>query len=406
MYEEFIDVMEASSPKTSKIAITELYSTVETALKKPENAKMFRTIIDKNMARNASIYSAPGPMKRPIFTNAEQTQMYETLGLTEAKLKEVLGKLKKSDSRWGIQGVNYPFMLANVLSIRHWTINQDKKQLQNALSYFIVFQYPLLHYKYFRYEPTESVMLYVVNNLSNKFRLKQNGNLWNTLVEIVMGAYELHKPRIKNGDDDGLVRFLTDARTRMNSFMRKIGNEFYEAHNSGVYLQSEADNFEEDKYYEADSNTLLVARITTKTLSRLVINGPDMKLVELAAKNCDVSVNQLRNCTQSMCNGDHQEDIRQILESLLNIYLVTGNRERKGKRKTGTDVGTNDFLIYSMNVYKKSNTVDPDVIRIKEILDRWMEESDIRKRIGSPTQIGAFRRALYMFFVLTLVKEN
>lgn len=385
----------------STIAIDALYGKVSSALGKPENVKLFSSVIDKNLTRHSQIYSAIGPLKRPNFTASESQQFFQSVGLTEMELKETLVVLKKSDSRWGIQGINYPFNLAHVLSLRYWIIKNDERQIKNAISYYIAFTYPLLHKKYLKYEPTESIMIYAINHLSNKYRLKQIGNLWGTLVDIMEGCLKLHKTNIKTGNDDALVRYLTDARTRINSFMRKINNAFYEAHKNGLYLQTDADNFDEDKYHEADSNTLLASRLANGIFMKLIVSGPDMKLVEMAAKNCNVSVNSLRNYTQAMINGDNQEDIRQIIESLLNMYLVTNTN---GSRKTARDVGSNDFLIYCMSVYKKSNTIDPDVIRIKKILDKWLVDLELKKKGVSGTTMNNFRKALFMFFVLTVVK--
>ena len=57
-----------------------------------------------------------------------------------------------------------------------------------------------------------------------------------------------------------------------------------------------------------------------------------------------------------------------------------------------------------MKVYKKSNTIDENVIKIKNTLDRWLVELDVAEHTSRKGTINDFRRALYMFFVLTVVK--
>ena len=59
-----------------------------------------------------------------------------------------------------------------------------------------------------------------------------------------------------------------------------------------------------------------------------------------------------------------------------------------------------------MKVYQKSNTIDPNVIKIKQILDKWMVEIGAVKA-GQPFNSTAnnVRRAIYMFFVMSIMSS-
>lgn len=390
----------------STYASDALYNKVESAMSDKTNYALFKNTIDQHMANNFDKYSSIGPIKRPIFRTEESDAMFKAMGLTKDDLADIIATMKTKDSRWKIRGVDQPMNMAVVLSLEYFLKQNDEKQVKNALSYMICFNYPLFHYKYFRKaEPTESIMAYTINNLSNKYQIKTAGNVWAVLFDTTEKALALQKNGIKKGDDDAFVRFIADVRTRINGFMQKIANAYYANWKSGNYLQNEHESFEEDKYYEADSNTLAIERITNKVLTRLIVSGPDSKLVELAAKNCSVSVNLLRTYTQSMITDKQKDDIRTIIEKLLFLYLLTENEDNK---HTIRDVGTNDFLIYCMKVYKKSNTIDPNVIAIKEILDRWLRElGELKSGTSSKsTHVNNVRRALYMFFIMSIMKNS
>ena len=129
--------------------------------------------------------------------------MFKAMGLTKDDLADIIATMKTKDSRWKIRGVDQPMNMAVVLSLEYFLKQNDEKQVKNALSYMICFNYPLFHYKYFRKaEPTESIMAYTINNLSNKYQIKTAGNVWAVLFDTTEKALALQKNGIKKGDDD------------------------------------------------------------------------------------------------------------------------------------------------------------------------------------------------------------
>jgi hypothetical protein len=374
-----------------------LYPNVSTALTHKETLKKFNTDLDTYMAFNIDKYSTIGPIKRPIFSQTNIDNLISVVGLSGDQIKQALNKVKSVQGDW--KNMNNPFNVAIVLSIHHFINTNDKDNIDKALSYMAVSMYPSLHFKYFKYEPNEAMMTYTINNMSNKFKIKQNSSVWESVVETMSKVIELHKPRLKVCDDRAMLLFINDVKTRLNSFLRKIANEFYMVEKEGKYMQLDRESFDEDNYHEADSNMYAIERITNNVVTTLVVNGPDMRLVEIAAKNCKVSVNELRNYTQSMITDKQRKDIRDVVEAVLFLYLFSETGKHGPK-----DVGTNEFLIYCMKVYKKSNTTDKNIIKLKSILDRWLSELGLLDNTNRVATINDFRRALYMFFVMTIIK--
>jgi hypothetical protein len=182
--------------------------------------------------------------------------------------------------------------------------------------------------------------------------------------------------------------------------MRKLCNEFTENIKNGNYLQSEHDDYSDEHFYEADNDSFAIDRITNKVLTNLVVNGPDRQLVELSAKNCSVSVNTLQTSVLTLISEDNRDDIRRMIECLLSLYL-TGNTD---KNISVNDIHTNKFYIHCIRVYRQSNTANQNIIEIKNILDKWVKDLDLRSKVSTVGSLGNYRKAIFMFFVFTIEK--
>lgn len=392
----------------AKTAMIKFGDIVKQSLSQKENYLLYKNTIDRHVASNHTIYGAPYPLKAPVFYTKEQDAMFAAMGLDKDIVKDHMKLMAKTDSRWKIRGVDHAINLAVCLALQLFADLKDERQTINALSYFICFQYTLLHNKYWgqsfgKNGPPESVMMYAVNNMSDKFRLRATGNLWGLLYETTRGCYDYHKVKIKKGEDEDFVRFIADARTRLNNILKAISHEFYEAYTQKNYMQTEADVMDEEKYHEVDNNTQVVERITNKVLTNLIVNGPDARIVELAAKSATVSVNQLRNYCSVLIRENHREDIRVIIECLLYMYLNS-----ESEMHTVQGIYSNDFMVYCLKVYKKAHTLDENVIRIKAILDAWLIELGIHSPTAKSmnTTTSNFRRALYFFMVASIMNSR
>lgn len=254
--------------------------------------------------------------------------------------------------------------------------------------------------KYYKYPPNESAMAYTVANLSQRFKLKKAGTILAALMDIMEICYNTHKSRILKGTDVDFLKFINDATSRINSFMKKLRNEFEENIKNNNYLQSEHDDFSDESYYEADNDSFAIDRITNKVLTNLVVNGPDRYLVELSAKNSAVSVNTLQTCVLTLISEDNREEIRQMIERLLSLYLTDNPDPDVSIRNVSTD----KFYVYCIKLYRQSNTNNSNIIEIKKLLDKWVIDLDLRNKVSTVGSLGNYRKAIYVFFIFTIEK--
>lgn len=383
--------------KTDMILATELYPTVKSVLKDNKAVAKFEQIIGSFIDKNSEKFSAAGPTTNIMFTENEKAKVYDLVGIAPNDVK-LLNK-KSSAVKAAGTVMNDPFRSLMGMIVRYFSLTKDEKRVKIASVYLGCSLYPSLFYKYWKYAPNEQIMNYTISELSNKYKVRQTGNLLDTLVDICYGAYTLHKPDIDKGLDYGITQFVSAVRTRINSMLKKISLEFYDNYNNGRYLGTEFESNDEDNYHEAASSIHAVTKVVDTVSMKLVVNGPPIRLVTIAAKNNKVSVNELRNYVNTMVVNEKLDDIKDIIESIVFIFVYND-------QYTTADINSNDFIVYCMEVYRRSNTTDENVIKIKKILDSWLTELDAYKKTQRLATINNFRRALYMFFVMSIQYYN
>ncbi len=377
------------------VITTQLYSKIEKSLKDKDILSKYKTNIDKFLADNMEIYFAAGPGRRPIYSEQRIAEYIQLLGLTPQELDNAVKDSKNLKSTWFMLK---PYNVANAMATRFFGLAKNEDYLNLTFSYLIVVLYPPLHQRYFKYNVNESCMDYTLNNLSNRYGIKKTNTLWALLLDTVKGAYENDKDKILAGTDKGYLAYLQSAQTRLNSILKNIANAYYDNWENQRFLKTEHESFEEDSYYEADSNTFAIDRISNKVTTALVINGPDAKLVQLAAQMNKVSVNQLRNFTDAMIVDKKTNEIHAIVEAILFLYLFNDD----GNLHSPEQVKTNDFMVYCLQIYRRSNTTDKNIIKIKKILDGWLDEVGLTGKTSRTATIIGFRKALFTFFVMEI----
>ena len=381
----------------TNVLVTELYPKVEKGFSNKENLKKYEQLISNYIDKNGEVLSAIGPTKMVLFTDRESLPVFDIAEITPAEVKAI--KNKSDDIKSSGQILNIPFNTLMAMVIRYFTITKNEKMVNLSVLYLGLSMYPSIYSKYFKFEPNENIMNYTINNLSKRFKLKKTGNLMVTISETCDGAYKLHKEGIVKGLDKDIVQFILAVKTRFNNMIKKIAIEFYKNHKEGNYLNTELEVNEEDQFREADSSSYLVNRLTENVSLKLIIEGPPIKLINAAAKSNQVSVNELRNHITSMINDTHKDDIKVIIESILFLYLF--NSKNKAE-----EINSDKFLIYCLDIYKRSNTTDENIIKIKKVLDSWLDELGVYKKTQRLATINSFRKAMYTFFVMAIMYFN
>jgi len=380
------------------VILNTFYSSVEKALSDPNNVKKIKLAVNEFIDRNRDKLTALGPTYKIIFTDSDMEKIFDVIDIPAIKIKEVIDKTPYLKNQKIITIT--PFNVIMPLLIRYFKLKKNEDMVNTCLIYLTLSTYPMVHYKYFRYEPNENIMNYTINNLSNKFKIKQSGTLYQSLVDMAVVSDKNYHAAVLRCTDKDIVDYLMSLKTRLSTRLKKISTEFYKNEKNKLYLNIEIDNTtDEDNYHEADSNMFLVDRVTNNVVLKLLVNGPNFNLIKLSANYCQVSVNELRNYIHTMINTENREEIKQIIESILYLFFYDS-------QNTKEQINSNKFLLYCLELYKKSNTTDKNIIKIKRILDGWLERLGTYKKTQRLATINNFRKALFMFFVTTIQTAN
>jgi hypothetical protein len=141
--------------------------------------------------------------------------------------------------------------------------------------------------------------------------------------------------------------------------------------------------------------------LTNAVVLKLNVQGPNQAIVTAAAKMEDVSVNALRNTLHKICKDPNsREEMKELISAILYLYLFDGSNEKE-------NINNNKFLLYCMGIYKKANTTDPNIVKIKAILDRWITvHSPEYKKSNAVGTVNFFRKAMYTFFVFSIQRTQ
>lgn len=383
----------------TSVILANIYPKVEQAFTSKETQRKFSAIVASYVDRNVNRLSTAGPSKRTLFSDMERNKVYDLIDFDPKSCKAIVKQSNYIKASWKI--VNDPFNLVMMMILRYAKLNQLDQINQLAVTYLTLSMYPSLHYKYFKFEPNEAIMQYTINNLSNKFKVKQVGNILQALVDTTALADKTYDKNIRHANDKELTDYINAYKTRLNSLIKKIRDAFEKDYRSGNYMNTERDNEDENDFKTSDSNSLLIQRIVDQVVLKLSVNGPDSRIVDISAKMNQVSVNETRNTLNQLTqNKDESVNIRALCESILYLYLFNGENHVN-------DLNGSKFLTFCLAVYKKSNTNDENVIKVKSILDTWIEKySETYRKTQRVATLNNFRRALYTFFVFTLQRTK
>lgn len=383
----------------TSVILANIYPKVEQAFTSKETQRKFSAIVASYVDRNVNRLSTAGPSKRTLFSDMERNKVYDLIDFDPKICKAIVKQSNYIKASWKI--VNDPFNLVMMMILRYAKLNKLDQINQLAVTYLTLSMYPSLHYKYFKFEPNEAIMQYTINNLSNKFKVKQVGNILQALVDTTALADKTYDKNIRHANDKELTDYINAYKTRLNSLIKKIRDAFEKDYRSGNYMNTERDNEDENDFKTSDSNSLLIQRIVDQVVLKLSVNGPDSHIVDISAKMNQVSVNETRNTLNQLTqNKDESINIRALCESILYLYLFNGENRVN-------DLNGSKFLTFCLAVYKKSNTNDENVIKVKSILDTWIEKySETYRKTQRVATLNNFRRALYTFFVFTLQRTK
>jgi hypothetical protein len=391
------------SSTDTKSLLTNLYPLVETGLK--NNLISYKRCIGRFIeARNKELYDTV-PCSRTYFGANEIADFFDSIKVDKSAATTAISKTYYNDiDPFNPAAAKDEFSVALLMGIRYFLVNKMQKELEIS-SIYLAFSgkfYTSIHSQKFQYNINNEyrhVMEYVLNNeLSYKFDLKKEGNIFNAIKSICITWLNSYKSKIISMRDEDAVYVIQQLHNRIKSFLGNFATVYYKVwEDKDKYLSYAEDDLSDDNYHIADNDALRVERYVETTMMRMNGSSVDVAICSRSA-NPNVKVSEVKSIIESIVmDNKNIPEIKELIRLIISTYMQTS---------TSKDIRGIDFI--SKSITPKPNTKDPNAIRQKEIIEKWLDTNSpaYRKRKSREATKISYHKSVMTYFVLLIHNVN
>lgn len=383
------------------VILNELYPKIENIYDSNQlKIKQLMEYIKKYSDIHSDILLSTNMSKRLIFSDKDKQAVYDSVNMDPNYISSVISKSEVIKSSW--IKANNPFYVLCILIMRYF-LNKNKKDYFEAITVYLNYVfYTSAHKNSFRYLPNKECMDYTINNLSNRFIIKQTGSIYGMIRQTAMNAVDnrFNEELLRCSDLD-INNILSALDTRISSNVIYIAKKFYENHASGKYMFHSEDNEDENDFYLADNVSFQIDRLTEAIVTSIITEGFDQNscIRRSISLNSGASAKKLEPMINTIIEKDI-ESIRTIISYILVMYI---HRSTSNSIK---DVKNIKFISEMLQIYK-SNSNDELLLKIKEKLEYWINITADKygKNFISrgKTSLDTYKRAIYTCIILKIM---
>lgn len=294
-----------------------------------------------------------------------------------------------------------PFRLILLFMMRYYMEKGDRQKLEYICSYMAYSMFYTVFHNFFRYGVRKETMIYTVNNLSNKHKLKQLGSVDALLTYGVSKCVDSYKKRIMDATDLDCIYVVQQFKSRLTGYLREIANRYFEndAKKEAIFQSSDRLDTEEGaEFVERDSSMGNVEQLAQAYTTLFFQKPIDGEILNMVARLNQAARPELKNALQGLRSDNTQINVlKRFYESLFYLY----QEYEHGK---AIDVHSRKFMATMESIYKKGNSKETNLVYIKTTLDSWLEKfSQIYREANRGAKLNSYRKAIYQYFVFTVV---
>lgn len=368
---------------------------------KYNNAKrLIVKFLEKNnrqLSYNAPIYRVPFNMN-----GSDSHDILRLVGISKSQLERDIRKLPLTRKYADV--LKNPFYIVMAMIVRNLNkrvkAKPRDKNLNNDLKLFLLYLslsfYWSIQVKQFPYEPNENISQYTINRLSNKFFFKKYKTVSTSIIVTAEQNNVNSLNSILKGQDDDIMVYLMDLRTRLNNLVKNFAKEIYKDIEVGNYLNPHVDVIDDEENYREGTNVSgTVSNISQKVLSEFTQKNIDMRILRMTCSMTNTNMNIMRN-TLSDIRENEIKDVNSLILNILTVYL-------DGKNNPIQSIGGQRFIRESIALFSKSNTKDKRLIQNKEILNNFLTKynNKYNQTEREATKLN-YRKTIYIYFVLLI----
>lgn len=391
----------AKTPPVTSVINNNLYPLIVSNFKNSNTISKYKKVVQKFMEDRHEYLYDTGPNDRIYFGKNDKDAFFNIAGFSEEQARSIISKGYFYDIPFSPIAIKDPFT-DSVLMLLKYFIKQKMQKEKELTGIYLAFSgkfYPSIHYNSFPdVVPSEhrEVMDYVVNNvLTQKYDLKVCGSIFGTVRSIVLtwlDTYEKAK-MFDNPTDEDVAYLIQQLRNRIKSFIINIAVLYYDAYKNKDYLNFESDINDDENFRIIENNTMLASKYTEATIQYMTTGNINYKFCTMSADQ-NVKVDEVKSIITAILS-DQQSIIE--MKELIDLLIVTYM-----DKTHDTSLDTTAFMAYSLKV--KPNIKSPELIRIKEIIESWLNEnsSNYRRRKSREETKNSYHKAVLEYVVLCI----
>lgn len=375
------------------------YPRIEQSLKNTKQVQAFVKYVAEYRNKNIDLLSRIYPSKTLFFDrNGEDAQIvFRTCGIPKKEILPVIKEARKAvllDQIKADENIEFFTMLIMMMSY----FRNDQTNLHACYMYYVYGLWHLVYKKFYsKFSPPEEVVNFTINELNNKYSAKKLGSLDLALEELMATAIEWADDRLERLSDKDIIEITQGIRTRLNNFNKTIGNKIHENAKKGnrlftsVEVNDETGELITDRENSLGQSAVLASEYTTKFFS----NGVSSKASSAAAKLCKVSEKEVYTAVKVLHSSGNVRDVRLFYECLFYAFFSYY------PNATSNDVKSLKFITSADAIYKKGNSIDKNVLKLKDLSHVWLEQGSRTYKVSnSAATMNSFRKAIFLYFVM------
>lgn len=388
-----------------------LYHRIDEVLKTPSGERQFLQLIEQYINKHISALNQAGPSTLIPFTDLDKQNYFTLFHITEREIKAIVTELTTSvnkDASWALLKQNPIFSLF-YCCIRFYSLQPKSptrdKGLNSALIIYALAAYPSIFSKYFKQGgANDEIMAFAVDQASEKFTIKKTGNVLGMLATSIRNAYNFLEDSMKDMKDLDVIRFIQRIRNDQNSLIKKITGIYMQAYKTYSVSTIRTEYMDSDGKlnidFDSHNNTNAVDIITRRIVNGIATSGIDISRIRSAAKLTQISTNELRlYLTNNIIRPSSMDTITKLINAILFEFLYT---DKHGDKQINSEL----FLGWSLQLFKRTNSSNPNIVTIKNVLNEWSESTGIDSKYNREASRIAYRKAIFLYFIFLIQKFN
>lgn len=403
MWDFYDTALEAIDRPDTWILKNAFYDRICTSLAKPANQRMLFQHIAKYRDKNIDVLSSPYILKIMLFNlNGEDGNIiFKACGVDKSEVEPVLKetlkaiKLDRVNNTGDAAANVIPFRVMMIMAMAYFW--DEKPKLRTLWLYYTYSFYFSVFNNYFQRKDAinEECMIYTINSMSNKFDIKKQASLENMLDSTMAVAIDSYSNLFKSLSDMDIVNLINAFKTRVSHKIASIRKEYDKNYKSGDRIFTTVERNQEGEFIDRENNLSSIDILSSQYTSAFFHTQLNERNINISANLNQVSASELKTALSLLQQGKNNKEVRLFYNCIFQLFF-----EEYPNAKT-SDVNSNKFLVAADAIYKKGNSNNPNVLKIKDLTHIWLKKGSNTYRSSTrPDTLNRYRKAIYIYFAL------